>query len=77
MKLDPEALKACPHCEGKAWLRDNQAGGWRVECDDCQIGQLDYTDKATAIAAWNRRALPQSQDIREVPSPSTSGGTDD
>jgi Lar family restriction alleviation protein len=50
-------LLPCPFCGSKAWLRDNAVGRSRIECDECQIGQLDFTDHADAIAAWNRRAV--------------------
>ena len=51
-----EALKPCPHCGSKAWLRDSAAGRSRIECDECQTGQLHFADHTEAIAAWNRRA---------------------
>lgn len=63
VSVDQKALSPCPHCGAKAWLRDNQACGWRVECDDCQLGQLDYTDRDADIAAWNRRALPVAGEV--------------
>jgi hypothetical protein len=51
-----EALKPCPHCGAKAWLRDGATGRTRIECDDCQTGQLHFADHTEAVAAWNRRA---------------------
>ncbi|TRD03831.1 hypothetical protein FJV76_14445 [Mesorhizobium sp. WSM4303] len=50
------ALKPCPHCGSKAWLRDSAAGRSRIECDECQIGQLHFADHGEALASWNRRA---------------------
>lgn len=55
MTLDPKALKPCPFCGAKAWLRDYANSLARVECDDCQIGTLHLKQTANATTAWNTR----------------------
>jgi hypothetical protein len=56
-KFEPETPKPCPFCGAKPWMRDNQACGWRIECDSCQIGNLEYLSKDEALRVWNSRQV--------------------
>ena len=49
-------LLPCPHCGAKAWERSDDWGMSRIECDDCQTGQLGYQYFDKAAEDWNRRA---------------------
>lgn len=63
-------LKSCPFCGGDARAFDNGVGydprPWAVWCqgEGCAARMHDhYATKAEAIAAWNRRALPEGERI--------------
>ncbi len=60
-------LAACPFCGGAAWEADcrlapfmspNHAAG----CDNCAIAFTGHSTRERAIAAWNRRATPASDE---------------
>jgi len=64
---NPE-LKPCPFCGNEAWLYDHGANAdppsstlkcFDVRCRNCNCPAFtvmrSYTEKLTAIAAWNRR----------------------
>lgn len=50
-------LKPCPFCGNE----DVKAGGWPVEYVSCKCGAKgpDYSSKALAILAWNRRVADE------------------
>lgn len=59
-------LKPCPFCGGEARLKKHQKmnNTWYVQCRDCGIRTLNYTQAAfecwsvsrdEAIAHWNKR----------------------
>ncbi|RWO57266.1 Lar family restriction alleviation protein [Mesorhizobium sp.] len=52
------ALMPCPFCGGKAAITDQEP--FSVECveERCNVDGPCHADKADAIAAWNRRAVP-------------------
>lgn len=58
--MEAEKLLPCPWCNGPAsgpWRDTDEDGDWYVDCKDC-FAQGPLTEKAEAVAAWNRRARP-------------------
>lgn len=49
-----EELKKCPCCGGKASIRQDYLGRWRVQCDGCGKRTLSYVKSGDAIEVWNR-----------------------
>ena len=56
-------LKACPFCGGAAHVFGST--WWRVCCRSCDIGHDGYLLREMAVAAWNRRALPEKPGVTE------------
>lgn len=58
-------LLPCPFCEGNnvdCW----NVGWWAVLCDDCDARGPAAQRQEAAIAAWNRRAQPDTQQLINV-----------
>ena len=63
-------LMPCPFCGGTANVKTRYIGygsiglgehdEYRVACQECHASSDEYRHEAEAIAAWNRRAQPES-----------------
>jgi Lar family restriction alleviation protein len=62
-----EELKPCAHC-GSTSVSVWHSGrtNWNVTCEDCSITSGFHTSRAAAIAAWNRRVLPDREVVVRV-----------
>ena len=54
--LEQEALKACPHCGGKAEVYVIPGNKRGVQCDGCGARSGAYHTRTDAIAGWNLAA---------------------
>jgi len=54
------ALKPCPFCGGKAYLKHRKNWGYRGECQWCDLALPYYRrDAGMAVENWNTRIPPQ------------------
>lgn len=62
-------LKPCPFCDTRAILqhkdRERQKRIYWVKCPSCHVSMRGFYDETDAIAAWNRRAAPPSEEGSE------------
>jgi len=61
--VEPE-LRPCPFCGGEGWIPEQISTrplymGVKMICADCHCGTPLCSDRAEAIAAWNRRACDE------------------
>jgi len=64
-----QQLNHCPFCGSSAHVMDCRAGGFSVECKECNaeigndyesdVGKGLYETTEEATAAWNKRAMPE------------------
>lgn len=59
-KREMSELKSCPHCGGEAKVI-RIGGNWKAVCSACDASSGLCATKGDAIAAWNRRVLPECQ----------------
>ena len=59
-------LKPCPFCGGEAATGQDTSLWWLVWCQDCGFAKDELHDRSEAIAAWNRRALPDREALIEA-----------
>lgn len=67
-RKDEECLKPCPFCgfDKNEWKFHTANGNpvFNVECRKCGAKTAKKMSSAEAVAAWNRRAEPQTMVIR-------------
>jgi hypothetical protein len=59
-----EELKPCPFCGAdnpNCWA--SIRGAWEARCRSCLVSTPLSASEADAIAAWNRRALPDREKL--------------
>ena len=66
-RLEPADLLPCPFCGGRAGAV-NMSGYLSIGCIDCGASpdRKAYKEESAAIAAWNRRAAPAPDGMREA-----------
>lgn len=63
--MSGEELKACPCCDGPAYLVNGGPGNHFVKCAMCGLNS-DDGDRGRMIAKWNRRSSPPQNDAGVV-----------
>jgi len=59
-------LKPCPFCGSEDLYTKQHAGMFSIECNECVAeGPPNTTGIHAAIAAWNKRYIPDLQDWAE------------
>lgn len=53
-------LKPCPFCGCRKIMVDYSASHQSIRCTKCHVSTPLYQDENIAVAAWNRRAEPQT-----------------